>query len=178
MNLARSTDIDDVEYEQFLDGFAGRPGTALAYHYPFYLRFLSETAYPGSVLRFVTARNGRGDLIGVLPALNVKTPQLNVWLSLAYFGPNAGALVADADSAEGRAAVKALAAAGEVDARERECGSMTIYTPIAADPGAYRTGLEPIDFEVSRTTQSVTIPPNPKDSPWPRKVRYDIRRAA
>src|SRR3954454_21094827 len=96
MNLARSSDLDDAEYERFLDGFVAQPGSALAYHYPFYMRFLAETAYPGSERRFVTARDAAGALVGVLPGVHVRTPRISAWLSLAYFGPNGGAVVRDA----------------------------------------------------------------------------------
>ena len=178
MELVCSTKVDDAEYGQFLDAFASQPGTALAYHYPFYLRFLAETAYPGSVPRFVTVRSGAGDLVGVLPGLHVQTSRVSVWLSLAYFGPNAGALVRGHDTPSGAEFVRALVGGAYADACDRGCGSMTIYTPIAADPGAYRAGLGTVDFEVPRTTQWMTIPASADQSPWPRKVRYDMRRAA
>lgn len=177
MDLVCSTEIDEAEYVRFLDGFAGQPGIALAYHYPFYLRFLADAAYPGSTLRFVTARNGRGKLVGAMPGLQVCTPRVNVWLSLAYFGPNAGAVVPHPNGSEGGAVVEALVAAAQADARERGCGSMTIYTPLQAEMAKYRAGLGLADFEIHRTSQCMTIPADPDQSPWPRKVRYDIRRA-
>ena len=37
-----------LEYVRFLDALAGQPGTALAYHYPFYLKFLAEVAWVSS----------------------------------------------------------------------------------------------------------------------------------
>lgn len=177
MELACSTDIDQREYVRFLDTFCEQPGAALAYHYPFYLKFLVDVAYPNSTLRFVTARNG-GDLVGVMPAVNVQTPHVNAWLSLAYFGPNGGALVQSSSNAAGRAGVSALATGAAADARDRACGSMTIYTPLDADVEAYRGAIGPIDFDLPRMSQRVAIPADPEHSPWPQKVRYDIRRAA
>ena len=177
MDVACSCDIDETEYVRFLDRFAGRPSVVLAYHYPFYLRFLATVAYPGSRPRFVVSRNERGELAGVMPAVNLRTGRLNVWLSLAYFGPNAGALVPDAETPGGAAAVRALTAAAQADARELGCGSMTVYTPLAADGSWYRDGLSGADFDVPRVALSVAIPKSPDESPWPRKVRYDIRRA-
>lgn len=178
MELACSTDIGEGEYVRFLDAFARRPGTALAYHYPFYLRFLAGSAYPGSTRRFVTARNGSGELVGVIPGVHLRTPGLNVWLSLAYFGPNAGALVGDAESCGDGAAVRALVAAAREDAAALGCGSMTMYTPLGENGRAYHEGLGRADFDLPRVAQSVAIPGDPEQSPWPRKVRYDIRRAA
>ncbi len=177
MEVVCSTDIDLREYVRFLDAFGAQPGVALAYHYPFYLKFLADVAYPNSTLRFVTARNG-GSLVGVMPAVNVQTPQVNAWLSLAYFGPNGGALVQDSRNADGRATVCALTTGAEADARGRACGSMTIYTPLDADPEPYGAAIGPIDFDLARLSQCVAIPADPEQSPWPRKVRYDIRRAA
>ena len=130
MDLVRSNDLDRGEYERFLDGFAGNPGTALAYHYPFYLNFLADRAFPGSTVRFIAARDPSGDLAGVLPALHVRTAHLAVSLSLAYFGPNGGALVPDASGCGG-ALVQRLVEAARDDARDHGCGSMTIYTPWA-----------------------------------------------
>ena len=93
MPVAQATDIDEAEYGRFLDAFAAKPGAALAYHYPFYLRFLAGIAYPLSEPRFITSRDESGTLAGVLPAIHVRTQDTSAWLSLAYFGPNAGALV-------------------------------------------------------------------------------------
>jgi hypothetical protein len=178
MEAVSASDVDAGEYVGFLDGLAAQPGSALAYHYPFYLRFLADVAYPGSRLRFVSARDARGVLVGMMPALHVQTPCLNVWLSLAYFGPNAGALVRDAGGATRPAAVAALTRAAKSDACRLGCGSMTIYTPLGADASMYHDGLGGADFDVPRTAQSMPIPADPEQSPWPRKVRYDIRRAA
>jgi GNAT acetyltransferase-like protein len=175
MNLARSSDIDETEYERFLDGFAARPGTALAYHYPFYLRFLTDTVYPGAARRFVVSRDARGDLNGVMPALHVKTPRVNVWLSLAYFGPNAGALVPSGP--DNAAATCALVRGADADAREAGCGSLTVYTPLDASPAPYRAALNGADFEVGRVSQWLMIPEDPDASPWPAKVRYYVRHA-
>jgi Acetyltransferase (GNAT) domain len=177
MNLARSTEIDEPEYERFLDAFAVQPGTALAYHYPFYLRFLRDVAYPGSVVRFITARDAGGRLIGVAPGLHVSTARMNVWLSLAYFGPNAGALVAASGTAEGAAIVRALVGEAQADARDRGCGSMTIYTPLGAAAEPYLEALGGADFDVARVAQCVRLPDDAARSPWPRKVRYYSRRA-
>ncbi len=121
MDLARSSDIDEAEYERFLDRFASRPGAALAYHYPFYLRFLAGTAYPTGRVRFVTARDAHGALVGVIPAVHVRTSAVNLWLSLAYFGPNGGALVDDADAARSLSLVGALTATARLDARDLDC---------------------------------------------------------
>lgn len=178
MNLARTSDIDETEYERFLDGFAAQPGTALAYHYPFYMRFLSDMAYPGSTRRFVSARGANGALIGVLPGLHVRTPHISAWLSLAYFGPNAGALVPNAATPEGGAAVRALVADARVDAQERGCRSMTICTPLNADAEDYRAGLNGPDFEIERVSQQIRLSDDTAQARWPRKVRYDMRRAA
>jgi hypothetical protein len=175
MDLARTSDIDETDYERFLDGFSARPGSALAYHYPFYLRFLSHTAYPGATPRFVVSRNARGDLDGVVPALHLKTPRVNVWLSLAYFGPNAGALVPTGPDDDGTAC--ALVGGAEVDAREAGCSSLTMYTPLDASLAPYRTALNGVDFEVGRVSQWLAIPQDPDASPWPAKVRYYVRHA-
>jgi hypothetical protein len=178
MEVACASEIDGTEYVRFLDGLAGCPGAALGYHYPFYLRFLADVAYPGSRLRYVTARNARGEIAGVMPGLHMRTPRLSAWLSLAYFGPNAGALVRDADTPDGAAMVRALVAAAKADASALDCGSMTLYTPLRADPATYHEGLGGVDFDLRRTTQCLAIPEAPDGSPWPRKVRYDVRRAA
>jgi hypothetical protein len=178
MNLVRTGEIDEAEYERFLDGFSARPGTALAYHHLFFLRFLTATVYPGATRRFVIARDARGALAGVMPALHLKTAELNAWMSLAYFGPNAGALVPDAESPAGAEIVKDLVAQACVDARDCGCDSMTVYTPLDARPEPYREGLGGVDFDVERVAQCLRIPAGPDSSPWPRKVRYDIRRAA
>jgi hypothetical protein len=178
MDLDRTSEVDETEHERFLDGFAGRPGAALAYHYPFYLRFLADTVYPGSTLRFVTSRDSDGRLIGLLPAVNVRTPRLNVWLSLAYFGPNAGALVPFTGNADAAAVTCALVRAGATDARDRDCGSMTLYTPLAAEAAPYTAALGGVDFTVARLSQCLTIPDDSGGSPWPAKVRYYVRRAA
>lgn len=177
MHLERTSEVDATEYERFLDGFARRPGTALAYHYPMYMRFLSDVAYPGSARRFIVARDARGAIRGVLPGLHVRTPDVNVWLSLAYFGPNAGALVADAESADAAEVTRELLSAAVADARSFDCGSMTIYSPVDAAADTYRAGLEGCDFDVERVTQWLPLPEDREQSPWPRKVRYDIRRA-
>ncbi len=176
MDVVCASEIDETEYVRFLDGFAGAPGVALGYHYPFYLRFLVEVVYPGSALRFIAAREG-GRLAGVMPAVHLRTAALNVWLSLAYFGPNAGALVRE-DNAAAADTVAAMTRAAEADARRLECGSLTIYTPLHADTAVYTRALAPVDFEVPRTAQCMTLPADPEQSPWPRKVRYDVRRAA
>lgn len=178
MNLARSTDIDRAEYERFLDAFAAQPGTALAYHYPFYLDFLRDVAYPGGTARFITARDEAGRLVGVVPGLHVRTPRVDVWLSLAYFGPNAGALVAASDTPEGAALVRALMEEAHADARERGCGSMTVYTPLGAAAAPYLEALGGADFDVPRVALCVRLSDDPAVSPWPRKVRYYSRRAA
>lgn len=178
MNLARTSDIDEAEYERFLDRFSAQPGAALAYHYPFYLRFLAGMAYPGSTLRFVAARDARGHLAGVVPAVHVRTPHVNAWLSLAYFGPNAGALVRAADTADGASTTCELMRTAGADAREHECGSMTIYTPLAAQTEPYVAGLDGADFDVARVSQWLAIPEAAGASPWPAKMRNYIRRAA
>ncbi|MGE0040297.1 MAG: GNAT family N-acetyltransferase [Vicinamibacterales bacterium] len=177
MDLVRSNDLEPREYERFLDGFASGPGVALAYHYPFYLAFLAGTAYPGSETRFVAARGADGALAGVFPALHVRTARLAVSFSLPYFGPNGGAIVRDAGP-EGAALVARLVAAACDDARDRGCGSMTILTPLGADGVPYAEGLGGADFEVARVAQTLALPPAGEASPWPRKVRYDVRRAA
>lgn len=174
MNVTCTSTLDSAEYEAFLDSFAATPGTALAYHYPFYLKFLGEAVYPGSALRFVAARDDRGRLVGVLPGLHVRRANVDVWLSLAYFGPNAGALVPDHDPA----IVRALVDGARVDATDLGCGSMTVYTPLNARVEVYRAALQGIDFEVVRTGQFMRLPDDPDASPWPRKVRYDIRHAS
>src|ERR1700687_4495285 len=97
MDLDRTSEIDETEHARFLDAFAPEPGAALAYHYPFYLRFLTSTAYPGSTPRLIVARGARGRVTGIMPAIHVRTPHLSVSLSLAYFGPNGGALRGAAD---------------------------------------------------------------------------------
>lgn len=178
MRVDRAADIDHGEYAQFLDSLAQWPGTALAYHYPFYLRFLRDVAYPSSRLRFITARNDAGALVGVVPALHVETARMNVWLSLAYFGPNAGALVAGGESADAAAVVRTLIREAQQDARAAGCGSMTVYTPLGAAPEPYRDALDRADFEVSRVTQCVPLPDAGGASPWPKKMRYSVRRAA
>lgn len=178
MNLACTSEIDETEYERFLDGFAWQPGAALAYHYPFYMRFLSDVAYPGSTRRFVTARNAEGALTGVLPALHVKTASVSAWMSLAYFGPNGGALVRDASTPEGAAAVRALVADAKLDAQARGCRSMTMYTPLNARAEDYRAGFGRPDFEIERVSQVLSLSEDAGQAPWPRKVRYDVRRAA
>jgi hypothetical protein len=175
MNRARISDLDEAEYERFLDGFAGQPGTALAYHYPFYLRFLTDTVYPGASRRFVVSRDARGELIGVVPAIHVKTPRVNVWLSLAYFGPNAGALVPVGEDLE--ATTRALVRGAATDARDADCSSLTLYTPLAASLAPYREALDGVDFEVGRVSQWLAIPNDPDASPWPAKVRYYVRHA-
>lgn len=177
MDLIRSSE-DEAEYERYLDAFRAAPCAALAYHYPFYLRFLADTAYPGSEIRLMTARDAAGALAGVLPAIHVKTADVNAWLSLAYFGPNGGAIVPDAASPAGAAIVRDLVARACADARGRGCESMTIYTPLDAPPALYRDGLGGADFEIERTAQVLALPADSGESPWPRKVRYDIRRSA
>ena len=177
MTIESTTDIDEAEYARFLDSCASRPGTALAYHYPFYMRFLTATAYPASTPRFVIARGGDGAVAGVMPGIHVRTARLNVWLSLAYFGPNAGALVPAASGARADV-VRRLVAAAHDDARERECGSLTVYTPLGAEVADYHSGLDGASFTVAREAQCLPIPADSSTSPWPRKVRYDIRRAS
>ena len=178
MNLACTSDIDEAEYERFLDGFASQPGAALAYHYPFYMRFLSDIAYPGSTRRFVTARDPNGALVGVLPGVHVKTAHISVWLSLAYFGPNGGALVPGAAMPGRAAAVRALVAKARADAQDRGCRSMTMYTPLDAAVDDYRAGLDGPDFEIERVSQVLPLSASAAQEMWPRKVRYDVRRAA
>jgi hypothetical protein len=178
MDVVCANDIDETEYVSFLDGFASRPGVALAYHYPFYLRFLSDMAYPGGTRRFVTARDAKGALVGVLPAVHVKTAAVSAWLSLAYFGPNGGALVPDAASAAGALTIRELVANARLDAVELGCGSMTIYTPLEAPADDYRAGLGGHAFEIERVSQVLVFPDGAEQSPWPSKVRYDVRRAA
>jgi hypothetical protein len=178
MDVVCTSEIDEAEYERFLDGFAPRPGVALAYHYPFYLRFLADVAYPGSAIRFVVSRSAHGGLAGVMPGLQLRAPHLNAWLSLAYFGPNAGALVDAAGMTDGVSTTRGLVAAALADARDRGCGSMTVCTPLRADAMVYQGALGRADFDLARTSQCLTLPDDPHVSPWPRKVRYDIRRAA
>jgi GNAT acetyltransferase-like protein len=176
MDLERATDIDEAEYVRFLGGFAADPGAALGYHYPFYLRFLADTAYPGSERRFHVAREG-GRIVGVLPSIDLHTEHLHVSLSLAYFGPNGGALVPrDRPNRAGIACALTRAAAN--DARERGCGSMTVYTPLAEAVDPYVDALGGVDFRVPRFSQWLAIPDDPAASPWPAKVRYYVRRAA
>lgn len=122
-------------------------------------------------------------MVGVIPALRVRTANINVWLSLAYFGPNAGALVPGAATPAGSATTQALVAAAVADARECGCDSMTVYTPLNASDDAYRAyraGLGGADFELERVSQTRAIVPTEGtagESPWPRKVRYDVRRS-
>ncbi len=177
MHLSRASEIDEAAYERFLDGFAARPGAALAYHYPFYMRFLTDTAYPGATRRFVTARDADGALLGVLPGVHLQTAHLSAWLSLAYFGPNGGALVPDATSARGAETVRALVAEARLDAHDRGCRSITIYTPLNAEAADYRAGLGRVDFEIERVAQALAFDASAA-APWPAKVRYDVRRAA
>jgi len=173
-HLAPSIDVDQTEYDRFLDGFAASPGAALAYHHPFYLRFLTEVAYPGSAPRLLMSRSPRGRLTGVLPAVQVITSRLNVWLSLAYFGPNAGAIV----RSDRLSVVDKLVRAAESDALERGCGSLTLYTPLGVSSEPYRRALGGVDFELPRESQWMALPQNLDVSPWPAKVRYYARRAA
>ena len=126
----------------------------------------------------VTARDAAGGLVGVLPGVHVKTAQIDAWLSLAYFGPNGGALVPDAGTPDGAAVVRALVSEARLDAEERGCRSMTIYTPLAAAAEAYRAALDGADFEIDRMSQVLTFPDDPSQAPWPRRVRYDVRRSA
>jgi len=177
MDLDRTSEIDEAEQSRFLDGFASSPGAALAYHYPFYLQFLTGTAYPGSTARFAVARDDQGRIIGLLPAIHVRTPQLQVSLSLAYFGPNGGALV-PGDTPDRAGLVRALVAAAAEDARERGCGSMTIYTALGDAIAPYEEALGGVDFHVPRTSQWLVIADDPDASPWPAKLRYYVRRAA
>jgi len=176
MDLQRTCDVDEPEYVRFLDGFTASPGTALAYHYPFYLRFLADIAYPGSRIQFHVARD-RGRIVGVLPSVELSTDHLHVALSLAYFGPNGGALVAT-DASDRCAITSALVRASAVDARDRGCGSMTVYTPLAEAIDPYLEGFDGVDFRVPRISQWLEIPDDPTSSPWPAKVRYYVRRAA
>jgi GNAT acetyltransferase-like protein len=176
MDLERTSNIDEAEYVRFLDSFGAAPGTALAYHYPFYLRFLTEVAYAGSTLRFYVAREN-GSIAGVLPSIELRTDHLHVSLSLAYFGPNGGAIV-PADRPNRAAIVCALTHAAAADARERGCGSMTVYTPLAEAVDPYVDALGGVDFRVPRFSQWLTVADDPAASPWPAKVRYYVRRAA
>lgn len=176
MDLQHTCDVDEPEYVEFLDSFAASPGTALAYHYPFYLRFLAEVAYPGSRTHVHVAR-ARGRIVGVLPFVDVSTDHLHVALSLAYFGPNGGALVA-LDAPDRSAIASALVRAAAAAARERGCGSMTVYTPLAESVDPYLEGFEGVDFRMPRSSQWLAIPDDPDSSPWPSKVRYSVRRAA
>jgi hypothetical protein len=176
-----SSEVGEAEYERFLDAFAVAPGPALPYHYPFYVRFLTEMAYPGSTPRFMIARDDAGALAGVMPAIHVNTADVHAWLSLAYFGPNGGAIVPNGDTAGGAAIVRELVAGACADARDRGCESMTVYTPLDASPAPYRDAFGGADFEIARIAQVLALPdPDAAgaQSPWPRKVRYDIRRAA
>lgn len=173
MTVNCTSRFDHAEYSAFLDGFARSPGTALGYHYPFYLRFLSEAAYPGSRVRLVTARDDSGRLIGALPGLHVASGPLNLWMSLAYFGPNSGALVPTGDAN----VVRGLVAGACDDARGLVCDSMTIYTPLNANADVYRRALGGVDFGLGRVSQWMALPADPEASPWPRKVRYDVRYA-
>jgi hypothetical protein len=176
--ITRSTDADQAEYVRFLDGFAANPGAALGYHYPFYLRLLSEHVYRAATPRVLLARDPAGAIAGAMPAVHLRAPDFSVWVSLPYFGPNAGAIVPNAGTPEGDAIVEALLAAAVDDARACGADSMTVYTPLAAPPDAYRAALGDPDFEVGRVSQCLPLPADPNESPWPRKVRYDIRRAA
>ena len=178
MPIARATDLDETEYARFLDGFAAKPGTSLAYHYPFYLRFLAGLAYPVSTLRFITSLDSRGAFAGVLPAIHVRTQDVNAWLSLAYFSPNAGALVRAESPEEARSLTRALVEGAHADARACGCDSITMCAPLDAPPEAYREALGGPDFEIERLTQCLALPEDAVASPWPRKVRYDIRRSA
>lgn len=178
MDLIRSSEVDEAEYERFLDAFAAKPGAALAYHYPFYLRFLAGIAYPLSEPRFITSRDRSGTLAGVLPAIHVRTPNVSAWLSLPYFGPNAGALIRTESPPDAGPLTRALVAGAHADALARGCDSMTICAPLDAPPEPYREGLGGSDFEIERLSQCLALPADAGASPWPRKVRYDIRRAA
>lgn len=177
MEPARTSDIDAAEYERFLDGFSARPGAALAYHYPFYLRFLTNTVYSGAERRFVVTRDARGGLSGVVPAVHVRTPRVDAWLSLAYYGPNAGALVRDGDATSVAATTCALARGSLADARDAGCASLTLYTPLGAPTEPYRAAWGGVDFDVPRASQWLTIPEDADASPWPAKVRYYVRHA-
>jgi hypothetical protein len=176
--VARTSDIDETELARFLGSFAEKPGTALAYHHPFYLRFLADTVYPDATLRFVIARDEAGEMVGLLPGIHIRTRRLDVWASLAYFGPNGGALVPGHDAPESMPIVRALVSEAQADARELGCGSMTIHTPLQADADVYRSALDGVDFDVPKAAQWLPLPADAGSSPWPRKVRYDIRRAA
>jgi GNAT superfamily N-acetyltransferase len=177
MHVTCKAEIDAVEYTRFLDGFSASPGAALGYHYPFYVRFLADIVYPGSECRFVVARDNRGSLRGAIPALHVRTAHLNIWLSLAYFGPNAGALVPDNSGDDRSTIVRALLQNAVGDARDRGCQSLTVFTPLNAVPNDYRDALSGPEFELERVAQCLRFPADPKRSPWPTKVRYDVRRA-
>jgi hypothetical protein len=174
MTVTCTSTFDPREYEAFLDGFAASPRVALAYHYPFYLRFLCDVAYPGARLRMVAARDAEGRLIGVLPGLHVARGAFKLWLSLAYFGPNAGAIVRDVNPH----LVTRLVAAAADDARALGCASMTIYTPLDADAGEYLAALGTVDFARERIAQWLPLPADRDASPWPRRVRQDLRRTA
>jgi len=161
------------EYVHFLDCFAAQPGIALAYHYPFYLRFLTEVAIPGAELRLLIARNREGHIEGALPGLLITSSDIRIWASLAYFGPNGGALThPDHDET----AVLLLKAA-RADAMATRCLSMTVYTAVGVDLDLYRRGLGGPDYEIERVSQVVALSEDVSQSPWPKKVRYDIRKA-
>jgi hypothetical protein len=173
--------LDEPEYLAFLEQFKERPGVALSYHYPYYLRFLSRQAYPGSSIRMVHSRDGEGRLTGVLPALHLRNDSLNVWLSLAYYGPNAGALTSQDDPET----VLSLLEGALRDAEDLNCDSMAVYSPLWADPDLYLQGLASPDFTLERRSQALDLNSYERietdgetvGSVWPKKVRYDIRRA-
>ena len=166
--------IDDAEYEAFLNALQADPGIVLGYHFPFYLRFLRDHVYPGSELRIVCARDEDGRLAGVMPGLHVRCGDMGVWLSLPYFGPNAGALA----DGENMGTIEALALAARGDADACGCDSLTICTPIAAPTQPYRKALGDDVIEQSRVTQVLAFSDDARESPWPRRVRSDLRRAS
>jgi hypothetical protein len=54
---------------------------------------------------------------------------------------------------------------------------MTIYTPLDADVEIYRQAFGGVEFELTRASQWMMLPAEHGASPWPRKVRYDVRYA-
>lgn len=165
--------LDEREIGGFLDSFAADPGPALAYHYPFYLRFLAAAAYPGAEIRTAIARDSVGRLTGMLPGLHFRRNELNVWLSLAYYGPNAGAIVPRG----AEAVATALVGAALADARARECDSLTLFTPIGASLTPYQEALGSVDYQLDRQTHVIPLDADRDVSPWPKGTRRDIRRA-
>ena len=55
---------------------------------------------------------------------------------------------------------------------------MTICAPLDAPADPYREALNGPEFEIDRVAQCLALSADAAASPWPGKVRYDIRRAA